>query len=102
MADQWLENARAARTEGLRAEILAGAVACAHENILTGPPSPFIGPVAGGRENPAAHGNVEVADQCSRCGLSRRRLVNGLHEEVGPWGVDEGYLARRVRRELPD
>ena len=42
-------------------------------------------------ENRAAHGNIEVEVECSRCGLRRFENINGWHEELGPWGppVDE-------------
>ena len=45
---------------------------------------PFRGPIPGARANPAAHGNVCVADGCS-CGALRYTNVNGRHVERGPW-----------------
>ena len=36
------------------------------------------------RQNPAAHGNIEVIATC-RCGARRRTLVNQHHVERGRW-----------------
>lgn len=59
----------------------------ADEYSTTGP-FPFFGPVAGGDEqNPAAHGGVCYRDE-DPSGLYRLRLVNGAHEEIGPWMAD--------------
>lgn len=51
-------------------------------------PRCFVGPVARAPhtdENPAAHGGIEVTETC-RCGATRGVLINGRHEEQGPWG----------------
>ncbi len=49
----------------------------------------FSGPVASGtRENPAAHGNIRVAELC-RCGAQRRTNVNGRHSETSGWVVSD-------------
>lgn len=47
---------------------------------------PFSGPIYGTESNPAAHGNVCVTEHC-RCGATRSRNVNGLHEEQGSWDM---------------
>lgn len=48
----------------------------------------YAGPVASkpGFENPAAHGNIEIVEECKKCGAQRAVLINGRHEETGPWG----------------
>lgn len=49
----------------------------------------FAGPVAQPPytdENPAAHGNIGVTEECRTCGSRRAVLINGRHAEVGPWG----------------
>lgn len=43
----------------------------------------YGGPVAE-RENPAAHGNIVVIDEC-RCGAHRATNVNGRHIERSEW-----------------
>ena len=47
-------------------------------------------------ENPAAHGNVRIEQECTRCGRRRSVLVNGPHEEAGPWGPSRETRQRRV------
>ena len=41
------------------------------------------------RCNPAAHGNVVMLQGCTRCTSIRDVLVNGPHQEPGPWRQDE-------------
>ena len=53
----------------------------------------YRGPVSRD-ENPAAHGCIEVLDEC-HCGAQRRRNVNGWHEEAGPWETIAELAERR-------
>lgn len=46
-------------------------------------------------ENRAAHGNITVTDRC-QCGAARARLVNGIHQEFGPWSIDEDAVRDRA------
>lgn len=51
---------------------------------------PFSGPIAGAsRENPKAHGNVTIVEECS-CGAQRYVNVNTLERETGPWELRTG------------
>ena len=97
-----LAQARAERAKQLTEEMIQVGRGCGHEKFCTSDPGPFLGSVAGreGPENRAAHGNVEVQDICFRCGLSRRRLINGRHEEVSAWEPDPARVAKRVMREI--
>ena len=45
---------------------------------------PFFGCVRPRACNEASHGNNTVHETCS-CGAERRRNVNQLHDEYGPW-----------------
>jgi hypothetical protein len=45
---------------------------------------PFTGPIAGARENRAAHGSIQVHERC-RCGAERLINANGIELERGPW-----------------
>lgn len=60
----------------------------------------FTAPVAwpARDQNPAAHGGVEFAEECT-CGAQRKRLVNGRHEEVGPWGPSLAERKAAARRD---
>lgn len=54
------------------------------------------------RCNPAAHGCVEVVDEC-RCGATRSTLVNGNHVERGLWSDDVRFKSRSGKEVvLPD
>ncbi|MDP2956718.1 MAG: hypothetical protein Q8N53_09875 [Longimicrobiales bacterium] len=57
-----------------------------HQVKRTSAALPFFGPVAErlGGQNPAAWGNVRFRQRCA-CGASREILVNGDHDERGPW-----------------
>ena len=57
-----------------------------HRVATTSGPLPFFGPVAErlAGQNPAAWGNVRFRQRC-RCGAERDILVNGDHDEAGPW-----------------
>lgn len=49
----------------------------------------FDGPVAVPPytdENPAAHGNVCVTEECERCGAQRDVNINQRHVEYSTWG----------------
>jgi hypothetical protein len=48
--------------------------------------------------NPAAHGNIEVTEECARCGAQRRTLINGRHEEHGPFGPSRAEREREESR----
>jgi len=37
----------------------------------------------------AAHGGIEVTEQCVGCGARRQVLRNQRYEEVGPWGESQ-------------
>lgn len=68
---------------------------CPHTPVATGDALPFFTGVAVEpytTQNRAAHGGVRYVETCSHCGAERERLVNGLHEEVSPWGPS---LAKR-------
>jgi len=51
----------------------------------------YSAPVAGARENRAAHGCICVVEKCS-CGAIREANVNGRHVEQGRWVLQEGEL----------
>jgi hypothetical protein len=51
----------------------------------------FTGPVAGVRENPAAHGWTTITDTC-RCGAERETNTNGRHTERGRWHNERNEL----------
>ena len=62
----------------------------------------YTGSVAFYKENRAAHGNVCVTEHCS-CGYQRRRNVNGVHVEQGPWHpgpeLEERWETKRKARQ---
>lgn len=80
-----------------------------HTVASTSEPRGYSGPVVYERgvayarrhgldEHRAAHGNIQVTDRCA-CGYERRRLINGRHEELGPWVEGEELIERRRARE---
>lgn len=80
-------------TINLRHDTIDGSCSCgaAHRDepeldyVTTGP-FPYFHPVAEPDEqNPAAHGGVCYRDDDPSDGTYRLRLVNGAHEEIGPW-----------------
>jgi hypothetical protein len=71
-----------------------------HRVASSSPALPFFGPVAERQagQNPAAWGNVRIRQRC-RCGATREILVNGAHDELGPWVQPPALvvpLARKV------
>lgn len=64
----------------------------------------FSGSVNDRDQNPAAHGNVTVTEECLACGARRRVNVNQCHVEEGPWGpslVERQAEVDRLARTLP-
>lgn len=63
---------------------------CKHTTVKDGDERCFTGaPVAVPPytdENPAAHGSLQVTEECVACGAQRKVAVNGGHREYGVWG----------------
>jgi hypothetical protein len=62
---------------------------CKHEHTIETRVVGYSAPVAVHpytEENPAAHGNICVTEQCTRCGADRLKNINGNHVEYGTWG----------------
>ena len=77
---------------------------CNHQNYHVIDTRCFTRPVSATDENPRAHGNITVTDECDSCGARRERNVNQHHEELGEWGLSrEGRrkLAELACREVP-
>ena len=61
---------------------------CNHQNTTTGSPRCFSSPVAihpYTDENPSAHGNIVITEECRDCSATRSVAVNGQHTEKSPW-----------------
>lgn len=84
--------ARDAALAQQRDEVVARSSRCDHAVITESEPRAYGGPVAearrGSEYNPAAHGNIEVIETCSRCSATRRVLINQIHREVSGWHAD--------------
>lgn len=85
-------------------------ITCTHPHTQQiGPDRGYTGSVAVHPytdENRAAHGNICFTQECCACGSRRSVLVNGRHEELGPWGAtlrerqDAAAAARDEARKL--
>lgn len=74
-------------------------IACAHPGTrVIGAPRPYMGQVASWEGNRAAHGYIEVTEECAACGARRRTLRNGPHREYGTWGPSRAQRADAARR----
>lgn len=89
---------------------------CQHDRVRqVGEPSCFsasvaVHPYTG--ENRAAHGNIEVTEECVACGAQRQVNINQWHHEYGPFGpsraereADEQHrlvAARRAKEAMED
>ena len=74
---------------------------CGHADARVIAEHAYQGPVARDEfEWVPAHGCVTQVVECCRCGARRRKNVNGVHEELGPWGAETRDDRReRERRE---
>lgn len=50
-------------------------------------------------ENPAAHGNIVVTEECCACGAHRQVAQNWRHVEYSPWGPSRAVREQREREE---
>lgn len=69
-----------------------------HKPNQIGPDRGFAGSVSLYDQNPAAHGNICVTEECTVCGAQREVNINGMHDETGEWGPTSAQRLAMERR----
>ena len=75
---------------------------CKHSKTTVIETSGFTGSVARypyTDENPAAHGNITVIEECEQCGAQRAVNINQSFHEYGTWGPSRSMREEQQRQE---